>query len=63
MLDNKNTQRDPSAGLNLEEEFLSIQQVRDKQPQSRSKQALEEPLPVALLEAHHPAEWEVETQQ
>lgn len=30
MLDNKNTKRDPSAGLNLEEEFLSIQQVRDE---------------------------------
>lgn len=62
MQDNKtNQKRDHSAGLKLEEEFLSGQQVRDKQqPFSCSTQALEEPLPVAPL-ANLPAEWEVET--
>lgn len=47
----------------LEEELLPVQQVGDEQPQRGAPQALEEPLPVALLEAHLPAEGEVEAQQ
>lgn len=49
--------------LDLEEELLPVQQVGDEQPQRGAPQALEEPLPVALLEAHLPAEGEVEAQQ
>lgn len=54
---------DDHPGLYFEEEFLPVQQVSDEHPQSSSPQALEEPLPVALLEAHLPAEREVETQE
>ena len=54
---------DEHAGLYFEEEFLPVQQVSDEHPQCGSPQALEEKLPVALLEAHLPAEREVETQE
>ena len=49
--------------LYFEEEFLPVQQVGDEHPQCSSPQALEEPLPMTLLEAHLPAEREVETQE
>lgn len=49
--------------LYFEKEFLPVQQVGDEHPQCGSPQALEEPLPVTLLEAHLPAEWEVKTQK
>lgn len=44
----------------FEEEYFPLQQVNDEHPQCSSLQALEEPLPVALLEVHLPAEREVE---
>lgn len=49
--------------LNFEEEFLPVEKVGNEHPQRSSPQALEEPLPVTPLEAHLPAEWEVETQE
>lgn len=47
----------------FKEEFLPVEQVGDEHPQCGSPQALEEPLPVAPLVVHLPAEWEVETQE
>lgn len=49
--------------LYSEEEFLPVEKVGNEHPQCSSPQALEEPLPVTLLEAHLPAEREVETQE
>lgn len=40
-----------------------MQQVCDERPERRPPQALEEPLPVDLLETHLPAEWEIEIQE
>lgn len=54
---------DDHPGLDFEEELLPVQLESDEQPQSRSPQALEEPLPVGVLEAPLPAEREVEAQE
>lgn len=52
-----------SSCLYFEEEFLPVEQVGDEHPQGSSPQALEKPLPVALLNVHLPAEREVETKE
>lgn len=49
--------------LYFEEEFLPVEQVGDEDPQRSPPQALKEPLPVTLLEAHFPAEREVEAEE
>lgn len=53
---------DDHAGLYFEEEVFPVQHVSNEHPQCCPPQTLEEPLPVALLEAHLPTERKVETQ-